>query len=70
MSINIASAVEQHYVDIEIIDEALREAENFGDRKTWVELNGTRKLLHVTELNVLREKEVEAIKNIVAGRNE
>jgi hypothetical protein len=69
MSINLASAVEQHYLDIEKIDEALREAENFGDRKIWFELNGTRQLLHVTELDAMRQKEEQAIKDILAGRN-
>jgi hypothetical protein len=69
MSINIAVAVEQHYLDIEKIDEALREAENFGDRKIWFELKGTRQLLHVTELDAMRVKEEEAIKAILAGRN-
>lgn len=68
MSINIASAVEQHYLDIEKIDEALKEAENFADRKIWFELNGTKELLHVTELEARRDKETEAIKAIIAGR--
>jgi hypothetical protein len=68
MSINIAVAVEQHYLDIEKIDEALREAENFGDRKIWFELNGNRQLLHVTELDAMRQKEEQAIKAILAGR--
>jgi hypothetical protein len=69
MSINLAIAVEQHYLDIEKIDEAIKSADNFGDRKAELELNGTKKLVHVTELEAMRQKEVEAIKAIMAGRN-
>jgi hypothetical protein len=68
MSLNIAK-IQEHEMTIERIDEAIRKAENFGDRKAWLTVEGKETLLNVTELNAMRDKETKTIKEIVAGRN-
>lgn len=66
MPVNLAK-VDVHSRRIEVIDDALRSAENFGDRKTWLDLGEGRQLLHVTELNALRDKEEAIIRDAVRG---